>query len=346
MKLKGFKLIIAISLILSLMVVAVGCGKQETADNQNGTGEKIVIKLGNVLDINHPWNVAAQKFADLVAEKTNGTAEVKLFPSAQLGSERQLIEGVQAGTIEMAITSTGASNIFVPEYLIFDLPYLFKDYDEAFKVLDGEFGKKMSDLWLQKLGVRNLAWWDTGFRSIYSKDKIESLADLNGLKIRSMETSAYMNFFKALGMSPVPMAYGELYTALQQGTVDAAENCLSNYATSKHCEVAPYMVMTNHTFSPTLVQINEKFFQGLPTDIQNAIVEAIDEVTPYYRDLFIEVEEELMETLPKENNVVFTELKDMDKVQAIAEEVREQVAKEDIPNGQQLLEEINEALSK
>lgn len=200
--------------------------------------EGIRIKLAHAMTEDSFTHIAAaQYFKPFVEERSNGQIEVQIFPNAQLGSDRQIVEGVRLGTIEMANCASGTAAVFAPALSIWDLPFIFEDRAEAYKVLDGPFGQKISDS-LTRVGLRNLVWLETGFRNITNNVKpITSPKDLNGIKLRTMENPVFIETFRELGANPTPMAFGELYTGLQQGTVDGQENPITHIYMQKFYEV-------------------------------------------------------------------------------------------------------------
>ncbi len=203
---------------------------------------KTVIKITHVLDPSHHYQAGALKFKELVEKKTGNQIEVQIYPAAQLGSERVVLEGLQMGTIEMGIITSGALSGFVPDFSILDLGYLFKDNKQAVQVLNGPTGKALIEK-MKTANIRGLAPVDCGFRSVYANRPVKDPSGLKGMKIRTMENPAHLAAFRAIGASPLPMAWGELYTALQQGVVDGAEirhRCLLQFKTLRGGEILLY----------------------------------------------------------------------------------------------------------
>ena len=265
---------------------------------------KTVLKLGTSTQPSHIYNLAAEKFGEIVAEKSGGDIEVQVFPAAQLGSERDMVEGLQIGTLEMTLTSTGPMGNFVPQVKLFNLPFLFKDRESCYKVLDGEIGTQISDLFV-KVGIRSLGWFENGFRNITnSKVPVEKPADMNGLKIRVMEDDVFILTMKALGASPLPMAFGELYTALEQKTVDAQENPMAVIYSSRFFEVQKYLAMTGHFYSPAVLLISEITWQSLSPEQQKIITEAAAQARDYERELSLKADQELEAACAKEGMVI------------------------------------------
>lgn len=272
------------ALAATLMFLLVGCSSpapEKPASGQSGgSGEPIVIKLAYVVPETQSTHLAAVNFKKYVEEKSQGRVKVELYPNGQLGGDRQAIEGVQVGTIQMTIPAAAVMSGFEKKFMVFDLPFLFKDRQAAYKALDGELGKKLNEL-LPSLGLRNLVFAENGYRHITNnRGPIYEPKDLQGLKIRTMENPVHIDSFKLLGANPTPMAFGELYTALQQKTVDAQENPISLIYTSKFYEVQKYLSLTGHVYAATVVLINNDFYNKLPEDIKKII----DEGAVKFRD--------------------------------------------------------------
>lgn len=307
-----------------------------------------VIKVATVTQPTHIYNVGMEYFANLVHEKSNGALEVQVFPASQLGSERDFIEGLQLGTLEMTLTSTGPLGNFVPETKLFNLPFLFTTRDEAYTVMDGEIGSEIADKSV-KIGVRNLGWYENGFRHITNNVRpIESLKDLEGVKIRVMEDNLFISSMKALGASPLPMAFGELYTALEQGTVDAQENPLVNIDASRFYEVQKHLAITGHFYSPAVLLISEIFWKTLSDEHKKVLTEAALEARDYERNLSIEGDKTMEAKLASEGMQV-THPDKAEFVKAVAP-VYEMAAKSigggDAKKGEELIQRTLKALGR
>lgn len=280
-------------MIMALTLVA-GCGRggaaQTTAPAAGGTeaaagGQTLTIRVGHVLAPTHPYQLGLEQFAKLVNEKSNGTMKVETFHSSQLGNERDMVEGLQLGTLEMALVSTAPLASFTKDFLVFDLPFMFKDTAAARAAVDSEIGQKMLD-GLAAKGIKGLCYWENGFRSVTnSKLPIETPADLKGMKIRTMENPVHMDSFTALGADPTPMAFGELFTALQQKTIDGQENPLPIIDTSKFYEVQSYLSMTQHFYAPAPILIAQKFYDSLTDEQKKIIEDSAKEARDFERDL-------------------------------------------------------------
>ena len=263
-----------------------------------------IIKVSSTTQPTHIYNIGLKYFADIVKEKSHGELEVQIFPAAQLGSERDAVEGLQLGTLEMTLTSTGPLGNFVPEIKLLNLPFLFTNRDEAYKIMDGDIGTEIANKF-PAIGIRSLGWYENGFRHITNNVRpIESLADMKGIKIRVMEDSLFIATMKELGASPLPMAFGELYTALEQGTVDAQENPLVNIDASRFYEVQKYLAITGHFYSPAMLLVSENFFQGLSQEHKDIIISAATAARDFERNLSIEGDKTTEAKLVSEGMIV------------------------------------------
>ncbi len=224
----------------------------------------------------HPVHKGIVKLQEELEKKSNGKLVVKIFPDAQLGSEREVLELLQIGSVAIAKVSAATLSNFVPEYNVLAIPYIFRDKAHKFKVLEGTVGKEIlekgSDSWL-----RGLCYYDAGSRSFYTKSKaIRTPDDLKGLKIRVMNDQMSINMVNALGGSATPMAYGELYTAIQQGVVDGAENNAPSFVSSNHYEVSKYYTLDEHASVPDVLVVSTKWWDTLTEEEQQWLQEAAD----------------------------------------------------------------------
>jgi tripartite ATP-independent transporter DctP family solute receptor len=245
---------------------------------------KTVLKLGHIAEVSHPYAKGADHFAKLVAEKSGGDMEVQVFPSSQLGSQKDMTEGLIYGTIDMVLTGTADLGQFQPKMSLFDLPFLFKDRAHAYKALDTvgmELGKE-----LEPRGLKLLGYMENGIRHLTNNVRpVKTPADMKGLKIRVMSNKIYIETIKGLGASPTPMAFGELYSAMQQGTVDGQENPSAHIYTKRFFEVQKYASLTAHAYAPEPVLIS-MITWGRLSDAEKAIIEeAAKEAIAWQRDL-------------------------------------------------------------
>lgn len=302
------KKVISIFLIIALTFSLVACGEKSSSTGSNtGTDEKIIIRLGTATEPDGTYVMGAKEFEKKVEEYTNGKVDVQIFPSSQLGNERDLIEGVSLGTLEMTVSSTGPLPNFSKDFQVFDLPYIVKDRESAYAVMDGEVGQKILGS-LEPIGIKALGFWENGFRNISNgKKEIVHPSDVAGLKIRTMENPIHIATFEHLGAIPTPMAWGEVFTALQQGTIDGQENPLVIFSTHKLNEAQKYLSLTGHFYSPAVMMINKAAFDGYPQDVKDAIIKAEKEARDWERNFSKQMDEELVEKI-KATGVTVTEV--------------------------------------
>lgn len=257
------------------------------------------IKLAHGLDINHSVHKAMVKMGEDLADISGGKMQLEIYPSQQLGTERECIELLQIGSLDMTKVSVGVMENFAPRMKVFGLPYLFRDREHSFKVLDGSVGQELLDEGT-KFWIKGLGYYDAGSRSFYTKDKpINSPEDLKGLKIRVMESVTAMDMIKSLGGSPTPISWGELYTSLQQGVVDGAENNPPSFYLSRHYEVCKFYSLDEHTVLPDVLIIGTHLWDRLSEQEKIWMQEAVDNSVTYQRLLWAGAEKEALEEVQK-----------------------------------------------
>ncbi len=270
--------------------------------SHTGFAETIVLKAGHSANPDEPYHIGLQAFADKVKERTNGRVEIQIFPNNQLGNEKEMIEGLLLGTLDITVPSNGVVTNFVSELGIFDLPFLFRDREHMYKVMDGPVGQKLDQAMAQK-GFKLLAFYEAGIRHIMTtKQPIEKYEDLAGLKIRTMQVPAHVASFNAFNANATPMAYSELYGALQSGVIDGAEAANTNYNSKKFYEVAPYWATVAWTALVADLIMSKEKFDSLPADIQQALVESALESAAVERKTYAESDASLLAVL-KEKGV-------------------------------------------
>ena len=227
-----------------------------------------------------------------LVEKSAGTMRIDIYPSQQLGSERETLELLQIGSLGMTKVSSSVLEGFVEEFQVFGLPYLFRDEGHRFRVWDGLIGHEILESGMQ-FGLRGLTYFDAGTRSFYTRTRpVVRPADLSGMKIRVQESPVAMQMVQALGGSPTPIAWGELYTALQQGIVDGAENNPPSFFTSRHYEVCPYYSLDEHTAVPDVLLVSTVLWDDLSEQQRSWLSDAADEAAVYQRELWARSVEE------------------------------------------------------
>ncbi len=255
------------------LTASIGAALLPVAPAAAQTNMKINISIAQ----NSHQGVAIDTFAREVEKRTNGRYKVQTFYAGSLGGERESVEAVQLGTQELTFTSTGPVPNFVPEVAILDIPFLFRDYNHARSTLDGPIGQDLLGKFPSK-GIVALAWGENGFRHMTnSKRAVNAPDDLKGLKMRTMENPVHIQAYKAFGIIPTPMAFPEVFTALQQGTVDGQENPLSVITAAKFEQVQKHLSLTGHVYSPALLLMNKSAWDKLSADDKKAFTEAARE---------------------------------------------------------------------
>ena len=283
------------------------------------------IKLAHGLDINHPVHKAMVQMGKELEKSSHGTITLEIYPSSQLGSERQCLELLQIGSLGMTKVSAAVMENFAPDMKVFSLPFLFRDKTHRFKVLDGKIGKNLLDGGI-KYWLKGLGYYDAGSRSFYTKEKqINNPKDLMGMKIRVMQSATAMNMVKKLGGSPTPLSYGELYTALQQGVVDGAENNPPSFYSSRHYEVCKYYSLDEHSAIPDVLIIGTQLWNTLTVQEQQWLQEAVDASVVYQRKLWEQSENKALEAIKKAGVEVVTPDKSIfrNKVKTMFEEYKD-----------------------
>ncbi|RBP96072.1 C4-dicarboxylate-binding protein DctP [Cytobacillus firmus] len=329
--------------ILMLAMFTAGCGNSAATEGSGKAEEKeeYVIKFAHVVSASTAKGKAAEKFKELLEERTDGQIKVEVFPDSQLGADREITEQMQSGTIQMNAPFTGVLPAFVKQFEVFDLPYLFKDREHVKSAVNGKVGEIFNQH-LEKQGLRALGYWDGGFKHLTnSKHTIQKPDDLDGLKMRVSQSPLLISQFQAMGAGGVSIDFAELYTALQTKTVDGQENPLSNIVSKKFYEVQDYLTLSSHGYMAYPLLMSEQFYQKLPADLQKAVDEVSAEVTDWQWEQSAADEEAYMKTL-KESGIEITELTESDKEAFIeaTSEVYEDFKK--VEGGQEVLDAIKE----
>jgi TRAP-type transport system periplasmic protein len=262
-----------------------------------------VIRAGHGAQQGHPTHLGLVRLAELVEERSGGDVVIEIYPDRQLGEEREMVEGLQLGSIDMTVVSTGPLGSFVPEINILDLPFLFEDSDHAYEVFDGETGRALLDLF-EAQGIVGLGIWENGWRHLTTRSPVEGPQDLAGVRLRTMQNQVHMSAFEALGANPVPMAWGEVFTSLGQGVIDAQENPITIIYTNSLWEVQDHVTLTGHVYGPHVVLFSQMVWEGLPEEARSVILEVMPEVTAYQRQESQRLEAEQIELLRAEGMTV------------------------------------------
>lgn len=271
------------------------------------SAKSIVLRLGHLANTDHLWHKACLKFADEVSERTDGAVKVEIFPNEILGTERELLEGIRMGTLaDLTITGETLGN-WAPKVGILGAMYLFRDTDHIKKIADGPIGDEIEQDILEKSNLRVLTWFERGPRYLTSNKPIRTPADAKGLKIRVPNVPWFIKGWQAIGANPAPMAFSEVFTALQQGVMDAQENPLALINSAKFYEVQKYVNLTGHIRQWIYLVIGEDQFQSLTEQQQTAIRDAADIAHDYYQQMFYEQEGELRKIL-EDKGMTFVEV--------------------------------------
>jgi tripartite ATP-independent transporter DctP family solute receptor len=292
----------------------------------------------------HPQGLGAQKFADLVSQKSGGKMKVTLFPGGTLGGDLQTVSALQGGTIDVTVLNSGLLVGVVKEFAVVDLPFLFNDAKEADAIVDGAIGKQLASR-LPEKGLVSLAYWDLGFRNVTnSKRPITKVEDLQGLKIRVVQSPVFIDLFNALGANPVPMPFPEVYSALEQKVVDGQENPYTVIATSKFQEVQKFASTTRHIYNPQSLLISKKTWDKLSEGERKIVQEAATEATAYQRQVSRDRNAAAMDTI-KSAGVQISDISPAELAR-MREKVKPVVDKYSAQIGEPLLKELNAELAK
>lgn len=266
--------------------------------------KEVVFKLGHVLPAEHSWGICSLGFAEEVTKKTEGRVTIEVYHNAQLGDEKEMVEGLQLGTLQMGLIGGDAFQGLEPKMGIQELPYAWEDHFHAYRAFDGELGDKLLDL-LAKKGIIGLSWWENGFRNITNnKRPINTPEDLNGLKLRVTPSKMRLDTFNALEALPVPMPFSELYSALQQGVVDGQENPLAIIYSNHFYEVQKYLSMTGHIWGNALLVISEKDWNKVSTEDKVIIKETAKKWANEQRKMIQDAEDDLKSKLAEKGIII------------------------------------------
>lgn len=291
---KGMKL----ALTVAVALLASGCGggqasqpasissesQSETTAKEADSKDAVVIKVGHVVSEESSFHFGMEKFQELIAEKTQGRYQIEIYPNSQLGGERDLVEGVQMGTVGMTVVASSVMANFVPTLAAVDLPYLIRDQEHADQVFLGDVGNQfMADI--DAAGMKCLTFWEVGFRNFQcNRNQVNSLADIKGMKVRTMENKIHQDIWRNWGADPVPMAFAESYTAMQQGALDAYEAPTLNCYTLNIQDVCKYFSTIEYVYTAAPVVISEEIWNAMSAEDQQIFLEAAMEAGTYERE--------------------------------------------------------------
>jgi tripartite ATP-independent transporter DctP family solute receptor len=241
-----------------------------------------------------PYCIASTKFAELIKEKTDGKIELQLFPSGQLGNERDMIEGMQIGTLDAGLITNAPISGFVSSFMVLDLPFIFSGAENAHRTLDGPAGRALLDK-LDKIGIKGLAFAEGGFRHMINNVRpVVKVENVKGVKFRVMKNPVYIGLFKYLGSNAIPMPWGEVFTAVQQGVMDGLEIPISVTWSNNYAEVTKYLSLTGHTYSPLVFMVSNGVWNSLSLENQKIFLDSALEAAVYEREKIKEIEADLL----------------------------------------------------
>lgn len=285
-------------LLLLLLVTGVAlmfAGGQQ--DTEAAADDIIVLKFGSHQSIATNQHEYMEKWISLVEERSNGRVDIQYFPGSQLGNEREILEAVKLGSLDIGMADHAYLSSYLPEWGLFDLPFIFRDYNHLEAVLDGEVEERINNKMALVQNLRHLGWMHTGFREIISKKPLRTFDDLKGLKIRSPETRVFMSTFNALNAKPTPIPWGEVYTAMKSGIVDAMGAGPQSIFDMHHYDTAKYLTRTQHIQTAVGPCINEQKWQSLPDDIKAIMLDTLKELLPEQRALTIKQNDEAIDKM-------------------------------------------------
>ena len=317
---------LALLCALTLVFLLAGCGAAKpaassaSASGSSAAAGTTVLKLGTTVNEQDSFQIAAEKFAELVKERTNGAYQIDIYPNGALGDESTMLESMQIGTLDAGIITSGPFVNFVPEMGVLDMPFLFSGNEQAYQILDGDVGKELMGK-LEDSNLKGLAFAERGFRNLTNNVRpVKTAADIKGLKIRVMQNEVHTATFNALGVNAVPMAWTEALTALQQGTIDGQENPVNVLYSYKLWETQKYVTMTRHAYASALITMSLDVFNKLPADVQSIFVDAAQEAAEYERSWVADNEAQQLQEL-KDNGMEVEEAPDIDSFKAAVKSV-------------------------
>ncbi|MDR3591807.1 MAG: TRAP transporter substrate-binding protein [Negativicutes bacterium] len=337
------KLIALLTVMVLAALAAAGCGGSSQNTAQQPAAKKIIKVSIGLNEDSHEYQ-GLKKFKEVVEAKTNGRYEVQMYANAQLGDDVKATESLRAGTLEMTAPSTSPLTGMSKELGVFDLPFLFPNPEVAYKVMDGPVGQKILDS-LQSKGLVGLAYWDNGFRHVTnSVREIKMPADAKGLKIRTMQNPMHLEAWKALGANPTPMPFSEVFTAMQQKTIDGQENPIPTIYLQKFQEVQKYCTLSGHVYTPFILLMSKKTWDALPKDDQKIFQEAAYTARDYERQVSADMNKSQITKL-REAGMTVTELTPeqlkafQDAVQPVYDKFSDQI-------GKQLIDDVRAEVKK
>lgn len=312
------KALLLLGLMAVLAIVAVGCGARGggAGGGGGGDGENFTIKFSHVVTPETPKGMAAERFKELVEEKSDGRITVEVYPNSELYGDEDELQALQSGAVQMLAPASAKFTTIAPQLQVLDLPFIFDDVDDIPEVVsrDSEVGKAIfenEELASKKIKVLGL--WDNGLKQLSSNREMREPSDLRGLKFRIQPSDVLRSQFEAWGASSTPMAFAEVYNALQQGVVDGQENPYSNIESQNMHTVQDYITESNHGYIGYVLVINTDFFDKLPDDLKDVVTESADEASAYNRKIAADLNEEAKKTIEEAGTTQIIELSDEER---------------------------------
>ncbi|MFD1780835.1 TRAP transporter substrate-binding protein [Fredinandcohnia salidurans] len=313
---KNKSFLVLVSLLATILLLGAcssgSSSEGNSSDSEEGSGKKIELKFAEVNPEGHPMTDAAEKFAEIVKEKSDGRITINVYPAGQLGDETENVEGLQMGSVDFMRANANVLASFGLEKMnVTSLPFLFRDREHLWKVLDSDIGTElMNDINSSDTGVKGVFYVEEGARNFFFTDKVvKTPADMKGLKVRVQENELMVDLVNALGASPTPIPYSELYSALQTGIVEGAENPPAAYLANAFYEVADKLTIDQHIFAPNFILASSKAWEKLSEDDQNLLLEAGKETQEYVKERSQQADDEALAEL-KEKGVEIIEVED------------------------------------
>lgn len=315
---------------MKLMLTACFSAAVSLAGSTAVFADMITLRAGHSASVSEPYHKGLERFAEIVEERSEGRIKVEIFPGNQLGNEKEMIEGLQLGTLDITVPTNGVLTNFVPELSIFDLPFLFESRQQMDSVIDGEVGEILSEK-MEDKGFALLGFYDAGVRHLITKVPINSFEDLSGKKMRTMGIPIHIASFNAFGANATAIPYGELYSALQSGVVDGAEAGYVNYHAQRFYEVCPFVAEIGWTTLVADLIISKERLDSLPEDLREIVLEAGRESAVYERSLYRGNDDVIKEELMKQG-VTITQ-PDVTPFREAAKPIYEDYATDDFKKG-------------
>jgi tripartite ATP-independent transporter DctP family solute receptor len=337
-------LVLSIFLLVSVLPVFAKGSQEAEATATTAAKAPVVLNISNGVNEKHPSYLASVKFGEILNEKLPGHFEVQVYANAQLGDDVRATESTQMGTLEMVCTSASPLVGLVSDFMVLDLPFIFPSTKAADAVLDGTVGKALAAK-LEPKGLKLLAYYENGFRQLTnSAREVRTPADLKGLKIRTMENPIHLAAWKALGANPTPMPFSEVFTAMQQKTIDGQENPIPTIYLQKFYEVQDFTTLTGHVYGPHIMLMNLKLFQSFTAEEQKVIMEAAQESALYQRKINRQMDKDYVTELRKEGMTV-TELTPAEQ-KAFQDAVQPVYTQFEDKIGKDLIQQVKDITSK